>query len=133
MGRRACGRAQPGCPLFTSARHAAQMSVEPGGSLPTTDLDLTVVLRHEETRTGPLLGSPSVLCLDLHQSEQRGFPDGSSVMNLPALRETWGSIPGSGTSPGGGDGNPTPVFLPGEFHGQRSLAGCRPWGRKCDD
>ena len=25
---------------------------------------------------------------------------------------------------------PTPVFLPGEFHGQRSLAGYIPWGRK---
>ena len=25
---------------------------------------------------------------------------------------------------------PTPVFLPGEFHGQRSLAGYSPWGRK---
>ena len=25
---------------------------------------------------------------------------------------------------------PTPVFLPGESHGQRSLAGYRPWGRK---
>ena len=24
----------------------------------------------------------------------------------------------------------TPVFLPGEFHGQRSLAGYIPWGRK---
>ena len=24
----------------------------------------------------------------------------------------------------------TPVFLPGESHGQRSLAGCSPWGRK---
>ena len=23
---------------------------------------------------------------------------------------------------------PTPVFLPGRSHGQRSLAGCRPWG-----
>ena len=22
----------------------------------------------------------------------------------------------------------TPVFLPGEFHGQRNLAGYRPWG-----
>ena len=66
----------------------------------------------------------SVLCLDLRQSEQRGLPDGSSVINLPALRETQGSIPGSGTSPGGGNGNRTPAFLPGEFHGQRSLAGC---------
>ena len=25
---------------------------------------------------------------------------------------------------------PTPLFLPGEFHGQKSLAGCSPWGRK---
>ena len=23
---------------------------------------------------------------------------------------------------------PTPVFLPGKSHGQRSLEGCRPWG-----
>ena len=23
---------------------------------------------------------------------------------------------------------PTPVFLPGKVHGQRSLAGCCPWG-----
>ena len=25
---------------------------------------------------------------------------------------------------------PRPVFLPGESHGQRSLAGCSPWGRR---
>ena len=25
---------------------------------------------------------------------------------------------------------PTPVFLPGKYHGQRSLVGYRPWGRK---
>ena len=28
---------------------------------------------------------------------------------------------------------PTPVFLPGEFHGQRSLAGYSPWDRKESD
>ena len=28
---------------------------------------------------------------------------------------------------------PTPVFLPGEFQGQRSLAGYSPWGRKESD
>ena len=27
----------------------------------------------------------------------------------------------------------TPVFLPGEFHGQRSLAGYSTWGRKESD
>ena len=26
--------------------------------------------------------------------------------------------------------HPTPVFLPGKFHGQRSLEGYSPWGRK---
>ena len=41
-----------------------------------------------------------------------------------------GLIPGSGRSPGGGNGNPTPVFLPGKFYGQRSLVGCSPWGCK---
>ena len=25
---------------------------------------------------------------------------------------------------------PNPVFLPGEFHAQRSLAGCNPWSCK---
>ena len=33
-----------------------------------------------------------------------------------------GSIPGSGRSPGGG----FQYFLPGEFHGQRSLVGYSP-------
>ena len=28
---------------------------------------------------------------------------------------------------------PTPVFLPGKSHGQRSLAGNGPWGRKESD
>ena len=28
---------------------------------------------------------------------------------------------------------PTPVFLPGESHGQRSLEGYSPWGRKESD
>ena len=31
------------------------------------------------------------------------------------------SIPGSGRSPGEGNGNP--VFLPGKFHGEKSLVG----------
>ena len=39
-------------------------------------------------------------------------------------------IPGLGKSPGEGNGQCTPVFLPGESHGQRSLVGCSPWGRK---
>ena len=33
---------------------------------------------------------------------------------------------------GGGNGN-SPVFLPGESHGKRSLVGCRLWGRTESD
>ena len=54
------------------------------------------------------------------------------VKNPPASAEDIrdvGSVPGSGRSPGGGRGNP-PVFLPGKFHGQRSLVGYSPWGGK---
>ena len=41
-----------------------------------------------------------------------------------------GSIPGSGKIPWRRAWQPTPVFLPGEFHGQRSLAGYSPQGHK---
>ena len=49
------------------------------------------------------------------------------VKNPPAnagdLRDV-GSIPGLGRSPG--VGQPTPVFMPGEYHGQKSLVGYSP-------
>ena len=45
------------------------------------------------------------------------------IANAGDIRDS-GSIPGLGRSPGGRAWQPTPVFLPGEFHGQRSLAGC---------
>ena len=41
-----------------------------------------------------------------------------------------GSILGSGRSPGEGKWQPTPIFLPGTSHEQRSLAGYSPWGLK---
>ena len=42
-----------------------------------------------------------------------------------------GLNPGLGRSPRGRNGNPlTPVFLPGKFHGQRSLASYSPWGHQ---
>ena len=56
------------------------------------------------------------------------------VKNLPANAGdvgNTGSIPGLGRSPGGGHGPPpTPVFLPGEFHGQRSLVGYSSYGHE---
>ena len=61
-----------------------------------------------------------------------GFPDGSVVKNSPAMQEmkrhrfspwlrkiSWKR-----------KWQPTSVFLLGKSHGQRSLAGCSPWGCK---
>ena len=61
------------------------------------------------------------------------FPGGSdgkaSVYNAGDL----GSIPGLGSSPGEGNGNPLQYPWPGKSHGQRSLVGCRIWGRTESD
>ena len=55
-----------------------------------------------------------------------GFPAGPDDKESACNAGNPGLIPGSGRSP---EGDP-PVFLPGEFHGQRSLAGYTPWGHK---
>ena len=58
-----------------------------------------------------------------------GFRGGTVVKNSPANTGdtgVMGSIPGLGRSPGIGDGNPLPVFLPGKSQGQRSLVGYSP-------
>ena len=61
----------------------------------------------------------------------RASPVAQMVKNLLAIRETRGSsIRGSEKIPWGRAWRPTPVFLPGDSHGQRSLAGYSPWGRK---
>ena len=57
-----------------------------------------------------------------------GFPSAQLVKNLSASAGDPGSIPGWGRSPGGGQGKPTPVFLSGESHGQRSLVGLQSMG-----
>ena len=58
-----------------------------------------------------------------------------TVKNLPTMQETQETWVQSL-----GQENPlekgiqlTPTFLPGEFHGQRSLVGYSPWGRKESD
>ena len=59
---------------------------------------------------------------------QRGFPGGSVVNNPPANAGDVSLIPGSRRSLG--EGNGTPVFLPGKSHGQRRLAGLQSTGSK---
>ena len=66
-------------------------------------------------------------------SLQKGFPGGSdSKKNQPVMQETWvpswvGKIAWRLEWP------PTPVFLSGESHAQRSLVGYSPWGCKESD
>ena len=54
------------------------------------------------------------------------------VKNLPAMQETRVD-PWVTKIPSRREQLPTPVFLPGEFHGQRSLEGYSPWSRKESD
>ena len=56
----------------------------------------------------------------------RGFPDGSDSKESTYDVGDLVLIPGLGRR----DWLPTPVFLAGEFHGQRSLVGSSPWGCK---
>ena len=57
-----------------------------------------------------------------------GFPSGSDDKECACNAEDPGLVPGLGRNPGEENGNP--VFLPGEFQGKRSLAGCSTWGCK---
>ena len=52
------------------------------------------------------------------------------IKKLPAMQEPAGFDPWVGKIPWRRKQQPTPVFLPGKFHEQRSLAGYHPWGRK---
>ena len=60
------------------------------------------------------------------------FPGGSGVKTSPSNALGVGLIPGKGAK-WRRKWQPTPVFLPGESHGQRSLVGYSLWGRKESD
>ena len=72
-----------------------------------------------------------LLALKIHVS--LNFPGDSVVKNLPANAGDAGLILGSGRFPWRRVRQPTPVFLPGESHGQRSLMGYSPQCRKESD
>ena len=62
-----------------------------------------------------------------HQSSLYGGSDGKECacsVGEPGL------IPGLGRLPRRREWQPTPVFLSGEFHEQRSLVGYSPWRRR---
>ena len=52
-----------------------------------------------------------------------------TVKNLPAMQESWIQSLDQ-EDPWRMEWQPTPVFLPGEFHGWRTLKGYSPWGHK---
>ena len=54
-----------------------------------------------------------------------------TVKDLPAVQETW--VQSLGWEDPLREWQPTLVLLPGEFHGQRSLAGCSLWGHRESD
>ena len=60
-----------------------------------------------------------------------GFPDGSSDKESACHVGDVGSIPG--WISWRREWQPIPVFLPGESHGQKSLAGYSPWGHEESD
>ena len=63
-----------------------------------------------------------------------GFPGGSGFKESACNSGALGLISGLGGYPLRREQQPTPVLLPGEFHGQRSLAGyCySPWVRRVE-
>ena len=62
-----------------------------------------------------------------------GYPGASDSKESACNAGGLGLIPGLGRFPWRREWLPTPVFLPGKSHGQRSLADCGPWGLKESD
>ena len=78
----------------------------------------------------PLLVKPTfhIPCLQItHPNNLEGFPGSSARKESAYNAGDLDLTPGVGRRPGGGHGHP---LLP---HGQKSLAGYSPWGRKESD
>ena len=83
---------------------------------------------------------PSAVSLFRKRILLEGYPEKSHVLNSTPSWLTWQRIhlqcwrhgfnPWIRDIPLRWEWQPTPVFLPGEFHQQRSPVGYSPWGRK---
>ena len=62
-----------------------------------------------------------------------GFPDGTMLKNLPAYVRECEFNPWVGKITWRRKWQSIPVFSPGKFHGQRSLAGYSLWSRRESD
>ena len=64
---------------------------------------------------------------------EKGFPGGPVVKNPPASAGGMGSVAGLGRPHGNRNGYPFQHSCLENSHGQKSLEGCSPWGRKESD
>ena len=76
------------------------------------------------------MGLQSQTRLSMHAEALMGFPGGSDGKEPAYQCRRCGFNPWVGKIPWRRKWQPTPVFLPGKVHGQRSLVGCSPWGGK---
>ena len=79
-----------------------------------------------DPRIKPRSSASSALAGRFFTAEPPGKPSAGGARDS-------GSIPGSGRSPGRGNGNPLQYSCPGNPHGQRSLVGSSPQGCKDSD
>ena len=78
----------------------------------------------------------NVFCFVAVPSTILGFPGGASHKEHTCQckrHKRHGFSPWVEKIPWSRKWQPTPVFLPGESYGQRSLLGCSPWGHKASD
>ena len=111
------------CPLFQACSKSAGSKIvcvftTEFSELPTKPLPLSCGFHP----------SAIIFCQQsLHSAIQRLCPSVRMVKNLPAMQETWVRSLTWGKIPCRREWLPSPVFLPGEFHEQRSLAGYSQW------
>ena len=87
----------------------------------------------EEKKSLRIATQQSSVCFSTWYVNEKGFPGGSEVKASASNVGDLGSIPGFGKIPWRRKWQPTPVFLPGESPGRRSLVGYSPWGHKESD
>ena len=89
----------------------------------------------EETNNGISFCRQTVHVIIRKLSCQCDFPGSASAKESACQTEDMrhGFHPWVGKNPWRRKWQPTPIFLPGNFHGQRSLAGYSPCGRKESD
>ena len=88
----------------------------------------------KNTVTYPPLNPCQITCSEFQISNRKwAFQVAQWLKNLPANAEDARDHSWDGKIPWRRKWQRTPIFLPGKFHGQRSLVGYSPWGHKESD